>query len=57
MIIIEWYNIVAIVVSIILFIWGYKHKDDRGLFGGIEQIYAIIIAIFFYALWGGIFWW
>lgn len=57
MIIIEWYNIVAIIVSISLFIWGYKHKDDRGLFGGIEQIYATIIAIFFYALWGGIFWW
>ena len=57
MITMSWYNVVAIIVGVSLFYWGYRHKDDRGMFGWIEQIFAIIIALFFYALWGGIFWW
>ena len=56
MITIAWYNLVAIIVGIVLYFWASSFDDD-GFLAGIGGVCAIILAIIFYAIWGGIFWW
>ena len=65
MITIAWYNVVAIAVGLLsaFLIW----KNDRiarrsfGYAGGFVEMFNIVaifvLAVLFYALWGGIFWW
>ena len=65
MITIAWYNAVAIAVGLLaaFLIW----KNDRiarrsfGYAGGLVEMFNIVaifvLAVLFYALWGGIFWW
>lgn len=65
MITIAWYNAVAIAVGLMaaFLIW----KNDRiakrsfgyarGLVEAFNILMIIVLAVLFYALWGGIFWW
>lgn len=63
MITLAWYNIVAIVVGIFALIWiftGNEIKSNGYLTGigeGLGFIFKVVITIFFYLIWGGIFWW
>jgi len=65
---IHWNLVVYIIVMILLIIWWIKdflnEYSGGGLFSsgrraetGLEGIAAIILAIFFTLIWGGIFWW
>ena len=57
MITIAWYNVVAIVVGIVLFFWASSFDGERGFLAGLGGICVFILAIIFYAVWSGIFWW
>ncbi len=64
MITIAWYNVVAIVVGIafIGFLTWLLNKDTgSGTFAGLAEAFylliTIMVAIIFFATWGGIFWW
>lgn len=58
MITLTWYNIVAIVVGIIFLVWIMfeVYQDEFGYtdFGG---CLPLLCCIFFYIIWGEIFWW
>ena len=55
MITIAWYNVVAIIVGILWIVWIKKISDDDIL--GISTLFAFLLGIIFFAIWGGLFWW
>ena len=57
MIILEWYNIVAIMVGILLAFCFESCSHDKGMLAGLRPMLVLFVAIAFYAFWGGIFWW
>lgn len=65
MITIEWYNAVAIAVGLfaVFLLWRNDRNARRstGYAGGLVEMFNIVaifvLAVLFYALWGGIFWW
>jgi hypothetical protein len=61
---VQWYNVVAIIVILILLYLSLKNNSDGGGHGDysfdmswIINAFWILILIIFVALWGGIFWW
>lgn len=58
MIVLAWYNLVAILIGIGFIIWfikDYNENDSSYIsFGG---CLPLICAVLFYIIWGGIFWW
>lgn len=58
MIVIQWYNLVAIIVGII-FAWRiiYLDRNGRSLGDGLDLIATVFLCLLFFAIWGGIFWW
>lgn len=63
MITIAWYNIVAIIVGLLFSLWFYI-EDKEGSLGAIAEwwacvkiLFILVLAVIFYAIWGGIFWW
>lgn len=64
MILISWYNLVAIIVGL-LFIWYLvdvnRNIPKTGFLAGVDEfiksLICIVIAIIFFSIWGGIFWW
>ena len=54
---IAWYNVVAIIVGIAFYFWASSLDDDHGFLAGLGGVCVFILAIIFYAVWGGIFWW
>lgn len=57
MITMEWYDLVAIVAGFLFFIWASSLDDNSGFLAGLGSACVFILAIIFYAVWGGIFWW
>lgn len=65
MITIAWYNVVAIAVGLLaVFLIWREYRDfnnSTGYASGIDNVIHIVaifvLAVLFYALWGGIFWW
>lgn len=57
MITIAWYNVVAIVVGIVFLVWMNSSEEEHGYLAGLGGALVLILMIFFYAIWGGIFWW
>lgn len=64
MITIAWYNVVAIVVGVMFvgfFIWLSNRDTGSGIGTALSEMFlgimGIILAVMFYAIWGGIFWW
>lgn len=65
MITIEWYNVVAIAVGLLAVFLIWKEERSfrlgtgyaRGLVEAFNIFVIIVLAVLFYALWGGIFWW
>ena len=65
MITIEWYNVVAIAVGLLAVFLIWKEERNfrlctgyaRGLVEAFNILMIIVLAVLFYALWGGIFWW
>ena len=58
MIIIAWYNIVAIVVGILFIIWFVRDTDEGyGGYINLRGCLPLLCCILFYIIWGGIFWW
>ena len=65
MITIEWYNAVAIAVGLLAVFLIWKEERNfrlgtgyaRGLVETFNILVIIVLAVLFYALWGGIFWW
>lgn len=57
MITMEWYDLVAIVAGFLFFIWASSLNDNSGFLAGLGSACVFILAIIFYAVWGGIFWW
>ena len=57
MITFAWYNVVAIIVGV-LFAWWLSKIAPNGRIGGnvIILVFWLACVLFFYALWGGIFW-
>lgn len=63
MTIMEWYNVVAIIVGILFLVW-LRTEEIKGSNGAIDEWWATVtelfilaLAVIFYAIWGGIFWW
>ena len=56
MITFTWYNLVAIVVAFIFYLW-FHSIDDRGYLGWLGYVLPIFCLVVFYLIWGGIFWW
>ena len=57
MIIIAWYNVVAIVVGILFFLWFCKIGNGSSIGHGVAGTFVLLLALLFFAVWGGIFWW
>ena len=65
MVVIEWYNLVAIIVGIIsagIFIYGTTRENgETGFLAGLGDAFRgcliFVIVLIFYLVWGGIFWW
>lgn len=61
---VQWYNVIAIIVILILLYFSLKnnsdgdgHGDYSFDFSWIINAFWILMLIIFVALWGGIFWW
>lgn len=59
MITIAWYNVVAIIAGILFLLWIWATDTDNDLIGisGVVVFIKILLAIIFFVVWGGIFWW
>lgn len=57
MITIAWYNVVAIVAGILFVVWLNAWGDDSGPAAGVGPAFIVFVAVIFYAVWGGIYWW
>lgn len=66
MLLIPWYNAIAIgagIIFIVLFLWAMRNMScsGTGMFAGVGDFLCGVIVLFlaciFYAIWGGIFWW
>ena len=55
MIIVSWYNFVAIVIAVFWVnqLFSLEKSDTFGL----ESMLLFLLGIIFFAIWGGIFWW
>lgn len=62
---IAWYNALAIAVGLLaaFLIWRNERnaRHSTGYAGGLVELFNIVaifvLAVLFYVLWGGIFWW
>ena len=58
-----WYNVIAIIAGAIFVYVFYVVVKDRpsGAFqewlGSMEKFFVFLLAVIFYAIWGGVFWW
>ena len=63
MVTLAWYNLVAIAVGIFALIWIFTGNEVKsyGYLSGVGEgfyfLFKVITIIFFYIIWGGIFWW
>ena len=63
MVIVSWYNIVAILVGFLFVVWLYSlYKEER--VGALSKwvdfvrgLFGIVFITIFYLIWGGVFWW
>ena len=56
-----WYNIIPILAGVFflveIIIAEIEDAKSGGMFLGFPTLMYIIAAAFFYAIWGGVFWW
>lgn len=63
MVIISWYNIIAILVGLLFVACFYSvyEKESHGAFYDLyillKKMLILALAVVFYVFWGGIFWW
>ena len=58
-----WYNVIALIVGAFFVNWFYVLAKDRpfGSFqkwlSAMKKLIVLLLAVVFYTIWGGVFWW